>query len=331
MQSTIRVMPPHLLPYRYTSYFSIAALALFFVPFAFSKEILPHEVVFLGQIYPSGRIYLKPFPAKAAGPVAEDVFEQYTHALHHAPTPLDSLSTWPKEVLAVNIDPNKTLDKKAIRAWFEKVLVDDTTRSPRRDYATEYIPGLEGMDSSHCYCGMSKNKQDTSFRYESSDFFASLPEHCESTQGVAVYRSDFVSRRSFWVLAFAKGLQWTVFEIDTLRSPRRVQPGEKIRVSDSGYATRHLTLSYEDEVEALSMGEEENDACLYGRRMRSDARRLVSIKLVQPAWELELSMYRDPLCFMHWNDLYLLDVRENGKRSGKSVRTLELVQYQGMQ
>ena len=45
------------------------------------------------------------------------------------------------------------------------------------------------------------------------------------------------------------------------------------------------------------------------------------------ALDLELSVYRDPLCFMHWNDIYLLYVRKGGKR----VQTLERVNYEGMQ
>jgi hypothetical protein len=49
---------------------------------------------------------------------------------------------------------------------------------------------------------MSQHRQDTGFIYWSEDFFGSTLEHCESTQGVAVYQSDYVTDHSFRAIAF---------------------------------------------------------------------------------------------------------------------------------
>jgi hypothetical protein len=294
--------------------------------------------VFLGQIYPSGRIYLRQFPsppktpaaraAKASGPGEN---ERFTTPVRNRPAPLGALTPWPREVLAINTDAHQSLGTKVTRAWFVKVLVDEPAdeKNPLW-FSTEYIPGLEGMDSRLRPCGMSKYTQDTGFTYWSVDFFENTQEHCESTQGVAVYQSDFVSEHSFRVIAFHKDWKLAGYTVDSRRTPRPLQPGEPRPAVKPGSVPAPLPDEGGEAVDMkmeMEMGGEGSEDCPYGRRFRDSARRLVTAQLTRPALDLELSVYRDPLCFMHWNDIYLLDVR----KGGKWVQTLELVNYKGMQ
>lgn len=301
------------------------------IPSAKDSEI--RKAVFLGQIYPSGRIYLKQFPSPPDPPSDNDPKAstppdnlQYTTAMRNPPVPLAALAPWPREVVAINVDAHKTKGARVTRARFVKVLVDDPGKKNQDGFATEYIPGLEAMDSIHYPCGMSENRQDTGFSYWSEDFFEYTMDHCESTQGVAVYQSDYITDHSFRVLAFRKDWELAGYKVDSRRTPRPLQPGETVRVGKAG-AGREPSQDGNGEVYGMDLGENGGEPCLYGRRYRDAAKALVTAKLSRPALDLELSQYRDPLCFMHWNDIYLLDVRSDGKL----VQTLELVNYRGMQ
>jgi hypothetical protein len=306
-------------------------LLILFQPEAKESEV--REAVFLGQFYPSGRIYLRQFPSQPKTPHTgapkvsrQGENEKYTTPMRNPPVPLETLSPWPREVIAINTDAIKSMGTKATRAWLVKVLVDEPAKKNLLGFSTEYIPGLEGMDSTHYPCGMSKHSQDTGFAYRSDDFFKNTMDHCESTQGVAVYQSEFSTDYSFRVIAFRNDWELAGVTLDPRRTPRPLQPGEQGQAAKPGSAPAPSPDETGEEL-GMEWGGEMDEDCPYGRRYRDAARRLVAVKLSRPALDLELSLYRDPLCFMHWNDIYLLDVR----KGGKLVQTLELVNYKGMQ
>ena len=125
------------------------------------------ESVFIGQIYPSGNTYVRPFPVKKAE------------------------VSWPKSIFLVTVPERASTPLQS----FEAELVSAKVGS-------SYIPGVEGMDNQHATCGAEfRERHDSSIMYVSEDFFKASFDYCDSNEGVAMYRTRPVTF-SVRVLAF---------------------------------------------------------------------------------------------------------------------------------
>ena len=124
-----------------------------------SNPVAIAESVFIGQIYPSGNTYVRPFPIRQAA------------------------VNWPKAILLVTIPERASTSLRS----FEAELVS-TKVGP------SYIPGVEGMDHQHAPCGAEfGERHDSSIVYLSEDFFNASFDYCDSNERVALYRAKPVT------------------------------------------------------------------------------------------------------------------------------------------
>jgi hypothetical protein len=125
--------------------------------------------LFIGQVYPSGNVYLRPLAGeeRPAGNLPKSVFV----------LPLS------RESAALKTPPTEA-----------------TLASPTVKF--DYIPRLEGMDDEHLTCGPAEpRKKNSAFRYLTEDFFDASFDYCDGNDDVALYRSSPVPY-SVKVLAF---------------------------------------------------------------------------------------------------------------------------------
>jgi hypothetical protein len=145
-----------------------------------------NEHLFVGQIYPSGKVYLRHF--------VQDSIPR---------------GPWPRELVVYAILPGKKLMPIQYARYLDTVpseVVDYTVR-------TIYIPGWEGMDPDHEPCGMGKiNPQRGDVKLLGEDFFNTVFDHCESNEGVAIYQSQ-PSKLSYRVIAMEKSYALTPLQI----------------------------------------------------------------------------------------------------------------------
>jgi hypothetical protein len=151
--------------------------------------------LFIGQIYPSGNVYLRSFVPRSS-------------------------DSWPQSLLVLPLlDESSTVNPKAISATLNS-----------RKVLSAYIPALEGMDDDHPLCSLDPTaKKDAEFRYLSKDFFSALFDHCDDNKDLAIYRS-MPSLYSVKVLAFAAAIRMT--DIRSATGPRPVTPQEEQEVSN---------------------------------------------------------------------------------------------------
>lgn len=120
----------------------------------------------IGQIYPSGNVYLKPID--------------------------NSKPNWPRTVLLAQLFSKPPQSRVTpLEATLSKA-----TLGP------DYIPGVEGMDQEHRPCGtVAHGRTNPALRYQSDDFFEAVLDYCDPNEGVALYRSSSMPH-SVKVLAF---------------------------------------------------------------------------------------------------------------------------------
>ena len=150
--------------------------------------------VFIGQAYPSGKVYLERFNSEAS-------------------------TEWSKDVVILPLDDTKSvLGKTHMKASFVDVAKDDETR---------YIPGVEGMDDSHKLCGLGEIKKIEDYKYlseSSEDYFDSIYDHCEPNEGIGIYRAD-LSKYSFLVLGIDPRI--ALAQLKLLSGKRPLTPADR--------------------------------------------------------------------------------------------------------
>ena len=150
--------------------------------------------IFLGQIYPSGNIYLTSFSEKAG-----------------------DASFWPKEISVFGLGTDKADTGKPVKASFVKVMA---SKIEDNVILSIYIPGFEKMDDEHYFCGIGKNKKDPNFKYLSHDFFYAVLDNCEMNDGIALYHTSPSKKYSYMVIAFGSQIQLSDYRI-FLRNQKR--------------------------------------------------------------------------------------------------------------
>jgi hypothetical protein len=152
--------------------------------------------LFIGQVYPSGNVYLK----SLAG---ED-------------RPVGNL---PKSVFLLPLSS----DSAVLKAPPSQA----TLASPTVKF--DYIPRLEGMEDQHLTCGpAAPRKKNSGFRYLTEDFFNATFDYCDGNDDVVLYRSAAL-QYSVKVLAFASEAE--LIETRLVSGPRPLTPAEEQEIS----------------------------------------------------------------------------------------------------
>ncbi len=157
---------------------------------------------FLGQVYPSGNVYLKGF--------SDEMSDNAGRA-------------WPVRVMFRGV-----LDEPASsRFQFAdfKTELHDTVKGGVQ--YSKYFPGTEHMDDQHVTCGgedeYTKNK---AWGYLEPDFFLTGSAYCDSNKGVALYITKGKNTQSFRVVATGGMLQVGNIEISNGSKGRPLVAGE---------------------------------------------------------------------------------------------------------
>jgi len=150
--------------------------------------------VFLGQVYPSGNIYLKGF----------------NDELGDLPS-----AVWPTKVIF------RGLAKEEGAARFQ-------FGSFRKVFGSaDYLPGLEHMDNGHAPCGKDlAYMKNPKFNYLEPDFFNATSNYCDPNDGVALYAGGAKNNQSFQIVAFAPALAIQNIKVSDGSEGRPLAPGE---------------------------------------------------------------------------------------------------------
>jgi hypothetical protein len=169
-----------------------------------------------------------------------------------------------------------------------------------------YIPGSEGMDDGHDFCGLGEMKARVpSFRPISPDFFDALVDYCEPNDGTALYRTA-PATYSVMVLALAAPMSF---------SARRL----------TGNRVRPMTGAERQQLESEQRRRRNAAECTTVPASLDEAVVLLEGELSNPAVTLRLSSYIDPGCAGHLTRVYVLDLLQGGAL----VRKLETFHYKG--
>lgn len=166
---------------------AVSSRAGFRNPGSLFGALTPDDIaahVFLGQAYPSGNVYLSPFP-----PPDGDVGQV----------------SWPDTVNYQALFKSRSGTGKIREARFSRAMHDGLEGDVIK---SAYIPALESMDDRHEGCSKKFYKPKISrYKYLSEDFFYQVLFSCDSNEGVAVYKNNGISDVSFAVVAFEKPVQ----------------------------------------------------------------------------------------------------------------------------
>lgn len=152
--------------------------------------------LFIGQVYPSGNVYLKSLAAEVR-----------------------PLGSFPKSVFLLPLSSDPAVLKAPPSAA--------ALASPRVRF--DYIPRLEGMDDAHLTCGATEpRKKNSAFRYLTEDFFDAAFDYCDGNDDVALYRSSPLPY-SVKVLAFTA--EADLIDTGLVSGPRPVTSVEEQEIS----------------------------------------------------------------------------------------------------
>lgn len=256
-----------------------------------SAEIAAH--IFLGQVYPSGKVYLAPFPPPKSSQSDEDYLRSYR---------------WPQAVAYQSVSAVPASANRPLPARFLSVMHDAFREiSPNvRQIEAAYIPSLEFMDERHEGCAKAlyrpKNPQ---YRYEGADFFEQVLFSCNSNEGIGVYQGK-PGEVSFGVVAFDKSAKL---------SGVQYLNGEP----------RPLTRAELAEVAREKAEDAEKSDCTTTPRYLDSAASLLSAK-AGGGLSLRLSRYTSPGCGGHLAEIYVLDVL----KGSVPVQTRMLIRPKGV-
>jgi hypothetical protein len=196
--------------------------------------------LFIGQVYPSGNAYLKPFTGNS-----------------------EANSLWPEGLSLIALSGARPDLPRIRRGIFDRRLASRTDNDVVKSL---YIPGVEGMDESHDSCGLGViNPENALHELLSGDFFRTNIDHCEPNDGVGVYRT-VRSNFSVMTIGIADNLSIVSYKIIPDKFPRPLTAFEKQEVDrekaeaakDNGKLECTTTPSYLDaasEIFEASMGE----------------------------------------------------------------------------
>ena len=152
--------------------------------------------LFIGQVYPSGNVYLKSLAGEER-----------------------PVGNFPKSVFLLPLSGDPAVLKAPPS---EATLASRTVKF-------DYIPRLEGMDDQHVTCGPAEpRKKNSAFRYLTEDFFDAIFDYCDGNDDVALYRSSPLSY-SVKVLAFTS--EPDLIDTRLVSGVRPVTPAEELDIA----------------------------------------------------------------------------------------------------
>ena len=159
------------------------------------------QYLFIGQVYPSGNAYLKPFSGNS-----------------------EANSFWPDGLSLIPLRGTRPDSPPIRRGMFDRRLA---SRTDNEVVKSIYIPGVEGMDESHDSCGLGViNPENRLYELVSGDFFRTNVDHCEPNDGVGVYRTTR-SNYSVMTIGIADNVSILSSKIIPDKFPRPLTASEK--------------------------------------------------------------------------------------------------------
>jgi hypothetical protein len=164
------------------------------------------QYVFIGQAYPSGNVYLRPFSG-GSGAAAKTL--------------------WPEGVSLIPLGEARVNLPSVRRGTLDRVLA---SRTENDIVKSMYIPAVEGMDDSHAPCGLGQvSSPNPAHELISGDFFRAIFDHCEPNDGVAVYRTTR-SNYSALTIGVADNISLLGHKVILDKRPRPLTLSEKQEV-----------------------------------------------------------------------------------------------------
>ncbi len=235
-------------------------------------ELAKH--IYLGQLYPSGNIYLVP-PAPAQNEGSEKTFQ------------------WPDTIFFHSLAAIDPYAGKTLAGHFSGVLHDAVDGNV---YQTPYIPSLESMDDEHNACdGRPKKPKNSHYLYLGEDFFKQVFDNCNPTEGTSIYKAEQnTGVFSYAVVAFDKEIPLSEFKI--WKDKRR----PLTRAEAASVAT--------EKREFKKTGSE----CYTNPSFLDDAIVMMTAKVTGTDISIRLSQYQNPGCEGHMATYYVIDVLKAG-------------------
>jgi hypothetical protein len=233
--------------------------------------------IFLGQAYPSGKIYLESVPL----PNSNQSVDDYRAKFHWA----DSISF---HALS-SADPGSA---QARQAKFSNVLHDDRVDLGSNTFQLKSIdiPEVEsmkdGFDSATDKIKESKNPE---FQYLGGEYFCSS----NPNEGIGVYKTVGLKKVSFSVIAFSK----------------------ELALSDITHPNRRRPMTPAEAASVKKDKEEEKthqDDCPTVPAYIDEAVVLLSAKIINSPWSIRISNYDNAGCGGHLASIYLIEFMKDG-------------------
>jgi hypothetical protein len=251
--------------------------------------------IFLGQFYPSGHIYLKPFPLPRTSQSEDDYLKSFS---------------WPVTISFHALSSIYPDSNKIMEAHLSSIMHDGKHELQKNTYQLEsaYIPSLESMDDSHEGCTKKFYKpRNAHYQYRGGDFFYQALFNCNPNEGVAIYKNNDSSNLSYSVIAFAKDLD--LYEIRFMNGERRpLTSDELVAVEKEKMETKKI------ESERTTIPTYLDSAVSY-----------LSARVKGSDMSIRISQYETAGRMGHLAKVFILDV----VKSGVLLKKYELAQYLG--
>lgn len=262
------------------------------------SNINPDEIaarLFLGQAYPSGNVYLKPFPLNTESQSEDDYLRSYP---------------WPDSISFHALSSADAYAKRNRKAIFSSVMRDSVREIGQNleQLTSAYIPSLESMDDSHEGCTPAfYRSKNPAYRYLGEDFFLQCLFNCNPNEGIGIYKYIDPGNLSFSVIASAPDLNLSdVVLLNAIRRP--MTPDESAEVE------RQKAEDKKSESEWTTVP-----------RYLDAAACCLSAKVTGSNLSIRISQFETAGRSGHLAKVFILDVM----KSGVLLKKYELVQYKG--
>lgn len=258
----------------------------------------PDEIaarLFLGQAYPSGNVYLKPFPLKTESQSEDDYLRSHS---------------WPDSVSFHALSSAHAYAKQIRKAIFSSVMRDSVREIGQnlKQLQAAYIPSLESMDDSHEGCTPAFYRpRNRDYRYLGEDLFSQCLFNCNPNEGIGIYRYTEYGNLSFSVFAYTSDLNLSdIILLNAIRRPMTPEESAEVerqkakdKISESEWTT---VPTYLDSA----------TCCL-------------SANVTGSNLSIRISQFETAGRLGHLAKVFILDVM----KSGALLKKYELVQYRG--
>lgn len=254
--------------------------------------------IFLGQVYPSGHVYLRPFLLNNNSQSSDDNLKNIS---------------WPDEVFFQSFSSTAPIANRLRKARFLKVINEPQIEIGPNTYQTEsiYIPAVESMDVSNDWANKKGFKSvNPDYKYLGNDFYRmEMCTDLDSNEGTAMYIADSKNKYSYMVVAFGKNLHLS--QITLLGGIGRPLSSDEYKTVSN---QREQEKKFEMEGNSTT-----NPNYLDNARSYFDA------NVERTDLSIRLSQYASPGLYGHSTDIYVLDVMQNNV----VMKTYELHKWLG--